>query len=334
MDKSNMKLIKFTSFVILFSLSACFTQSPAPIEYNNVSQAAKKNDISRNNEQRIKYSNSTATAIPEQEPISSVQIKPKGDLETVTFQEGDSITQLASDFAVSENALLLANRINNKSELRAGRKLIIPKIITHIVKENESLISIAHEFHQDQDALIKLNNIAPPYKVSAGDMLEIIIDPDLRKDTTRIVARNIAPEEKPAPSREVTLITSKSTSYIMPSEGFIKKKFGEAGGIKKEGIIIAAEFRVPVKATADGQVTIVANKPESFGNFIIIKHNDNTLSAYAHLNEAIVTKNQIVRKGEIIGHVGKTGDVSQAELYFALKVNNKPVDPLLYINKE
>jgi murein DD-endopeptidase MepM/ murein hydrolase activator NlpD len=334
MDKSYMKPIKFTPFVILLSLSACFTQSPAPIEYNNSSLAAKKGDIRLDSEQRIKYSNTTEAAIPEQEPISSVQIKPKENLEIVTFQEGDSITQFASDFAVSENALLLANRINNKNDLRAGRKLIIPKIITHIVKENESLESIALEFHQDQDVLIKLNNLTSPYKVSPGDMLEIITEPDLRKDTTRVVARNITPEEMPTPSKEVTLIASKSASYIMPSEGLIKKKFGEAGGIKKEGIIIATEFRAPVKATADGQVTIVANKPESFGNFVIIKHKDNTLSAYAHLNEAIVTKNQIVRKGEVIGHVGKTGDISQAELYFALKVNNKPVDPLIYINKD
>ncbi|MDF2964915.1 MAG: uncharacterized protein K0Q51_303 [Rickettsiaceae bacterium] len=328
-----MKRLKLTPFIILLSVSSCFTQPSAPIEYNNSARMEQKR-VQKPAEQRIKYSNSTESAIPTEEPIHSLQVKATNNFETVTFQEGDSLNQLASDFAVSENALIIANRLEPNEVIRPGRKLIIPKVVTHIVKENENLEMIAEEFNQDLPLLARLNNVNPPYRVNAGVVIEIIVEPDLRAANNKVVARNINAQELPKESREVTLIPKKAPTFIMPAQGKLKKKFREAEGIKKEGIIITASLNTPVKAVADGQVTFSGNKPESFGNFIIIKHTNNSLSAYAHLNNVKVNKNRLVKKGDIIGNVGKTGNATEPELYFALKVDGKPVDPIKYTNLE
>ncbi len=325
-----MRALNLTPIIFLFTLSSCFTQPSAPIEYygNTYSKQA--------NENRIKYNSVTEDFIPEQESIHSIKFKAKGNLTTVTFQEGDSLAQIASDYTVSEKALSVANRLSSMEKVSPGRKLVIPKVVTHKVQEDEDIEIIAENYHQDLNILTELNNLKPPFKVFTGDILEIIVEPELRLEANHHIAlRNIDKAELPKlEDKVVTLIPKKAPKFMMPATGAVKTKFRAAEGVKNEGIIIAAEFRAPVKAIADGQVTFSGNKPDSFGNFIIITHADNTLSAYAHLNDLIVNKFQKVKKGDVIGHVGKSGNAREAELYFALKVDNKPVDPLNYMSGE
>lgn len=324
-----MKLLKLMPLTILLSLSSCFTQPSAPIEYNDSSLMRKGSAV-----EKIKYSNKTEIALDQDEPIRSIEAKPVESFEKVTFQAGNSLEQIANDYLVSENSILIANYINDKSDLVPGRELIIPKVTIHRVSENETLESIAIKYNHELNLLAKLNNLQPPFKVRPGEELEIITEPSLKADNARIISRSINPQEIPISPKAVTLIPKKAPIFIMPLAGTIKYKFREASGIKNEGIVFAATFREPVKAVSDGVVTLIGNKPESFGNFVIIKHTDNSLSAYAHLNDVIITKGHQVKQGDIIGHVGKTGNATGPELYFALKLNNKPVDPLTYFNKE
>lgn len=87
----------------------------------------------------------------------------------------------------------------------------------------------------------------------------------------------------------------------------------------------------PVMATASGQV-VTAGYDNSFGNYIIIKHNHGIYTRYAHLNSFRVKKGQLVEQGEIIGTIGNTGISTGPHLHYEIHIGSDVVDPAKYIN--
>jgi len=87
----------------------------------------------------------------------------------------------------------------------------------------------------------------------------------------------------------------------------------------------------PVMATASGQVVTVAFD-QSFGNFVVIKHNHGIYTRYAHLNNHRVQKGQLVEQGDIIGYVGNTGVSTGPHLHYEVHIGSDVVDPAKYIN--
>ncbi len=87
----------------------------------------------------------------------------------------------------------------------------------------------------------------------------------------------------------------------------------------------------PVVATASGQVVTVAFD-NSFGNYIVIKHNHGMYTRYAHLNSFRVKKGQTVDQGDIIGTIGNTGISTGPHLHYEIHIGSDVVDPAKYIN--
>lgn len=107
-----------------------------------------------------------------------------------------------------------------------------------------------------------------------------------------------------------------------------------------EGIDLFAEIGTPVKACRFGRVVlsrVIANKNKKTGsgNYIIIRHQGNIISVYAHLLEVYVQKGDFVRQGELIGAVGKTGNANypdiQPHLHFEVRKDGIPQDPQEYL---
>ena len=65
---------------------------------------------------------------------------------------------------------------------------------------------------------------------------------------------------------------------------------------------------------------------------MIIKHQNNWLSAYAHNDEVYVTKNQQIKQGDIIATVGSSGDAEKSQLYFSLRKGRQAVNPKEYLS--
>ncbi len=86
-----------------------------------------------------------------------------------------------------------------------------------------------------------------------------------------------------------------------------------------------------VLATASGQVVTVGFD-NSFGNYIIIKHNHGMYTRYAHLNSFRVKKGETVSQGQIIGTIGNTGVSTGPHLHYEVHIGSDVVDPAKYIN--
>ena len=101
---------------------------------------------------------------------------------------------------------------------------------------------------------------------------------------------------------------------------------------KRAGIDIQGRRGQPVYAAAAGRGVYSGSGLLGYGKLIILKHNEQFLSAYAHNWELLVKEGERVAKGVQIARMGSSG-VGQVMLHFEIRHNGKPVDPLLYLPK-
>ncbi|HEU4669736.1 MAG TPA: peptidoglycan DD-metalloendopeptidase family protein [Dyella sp.] len=113
-----------------------------------------------------------------------------------------------------------------------------------------------------------------------------------------------------------------------PADGTVIKGFQSGDAIP--GIEIAGHAGNPVRAAADGVVVYSGNGLVGYGELIIVKHNDDFLSAYGHNRKRMVKEGQRVSAGQVIAEMGATG-ASRDELQFQIRRNGNPVNPLDYL---
>ncbi|OSN01557.1 MULTISPECIES: murein hydrolase activator NlpD [Lonsdalea] len=136
-----------------------------------------------------------------------------------------------------------------------------------------------------------------------------------------------------APATEPTPVPSSSnaaiTGWRWPTDGKVIDNFSASEGGNK-GIDIAGSRGQTVVATAGGRVVYAGNALRGYGNLIIIKHNDDYLSAYAHNETMLVREQQEVKAGQQIATMGSTG-TSSVRLHFEIRYKGKSVNPLRFI---
>lgn len=119
------------------------------------------------------------------------------------------------------------------------------------------------------------------------------------------------------------------STWRWPTAGNIIENFSASEGGNK-GIDIAGSKGQAVVSTADGRVVYAGNALRGYGNLIIIKHNDDYLSAYAHNDTMLVREQQEVKAGQNIATMGSTG-TSSTRLHFEIRYKGKSVNPLRYL---
>ncbi|MGC4061630.1 MAG: peptidoglycan DD-metalloendopeptidase family protein [Aquabacterium sp.] len=95
---------------------------------------------------------------------------------------------------------------------------------------------------------------------------------------------------------------------------------------KRKGLAIGGKAGDPVMAAGNGRVVYAGSGLRGYGNLVIIKHNGDYLTAYAHNQTLLVKEDQEVRKGQKIAEMGST-DADRVELHFEIRKQGKPIDP-------
>ena len=120
-----------------------------------------------------------------------------------------------------------------------------------------------------------------------------------------------------------------NVAWQWPTSGNIIQGFSDTDGGNK-GIDISGSRGQSVKAAASGRVVYAGNALRGYGNLIIIKHNDDFLSAYAHNDKILVTDQQEVKAGQEIAKMGSSG-TNAVKLHFEIRYKGKSVDPIRYL---
>ena len=142
--------------------------------------------------------------------------------------------------------------------------------------------------------------------------------------TTQVETTNNTPV-----NANVVAPVASNVAWQWPTQGNVIQGFSNSDGGNK-GIDISGSRGQPVKAAASGRIVYAGNALRGYGNLIIIKHNDDFLSAYAHNDKILVSDQQEVKAGQEIAKMGSTG-TNAVKLHFEIRYKGKSVDPVRYL---
>ena len=142
--------------------------------------------------------------------------------------------------------------------------------------------------------------------------------------TTQVETTNNTPV-----NANVVAPVASNVAWQWPTQGNVIQGFSNTDGGNK-GIDISGSRGQAVKAAASGRVVYAGNALRGYGNLIIIKHNDDFLSAYAHNDKILVSDQQEVKAGQEIAKMGSTG-TNAVKLHFEIRYKGKSVDPVRYL---
>lgn len=97
------------------------------------------------------------------------------------------------------------------------------------------------------------------------------------------------------------------------------------------GVDLAAPKGTPILAAENGVVIYVGKGFSGYGKLIVVEHNENWATLYAHLNKFNVKEGERIKRGEKLGEMGRTGRASGVHLHFEIRFNRQPVNPLMYL---
>ena len=262
-----------------------------------------------------------------------------------TVRSGDTLYSIAWRFELNPEDLARWNKLSNSSLIHPGQRLHTrpypdgtatnkrvkqpsrtirspARIKTVVVTQDETLYSIARQHKLTVQQLASYNNLKKPYVIKPGQTLKLNVTQRVassaRKKNTKI---------QQASSKQV--VSNQVVNWRWPIKGKLIKTFNKRLNDAK-GIDIAGTEGKSIKAAASGKVVYSGNGLISYGNLIIIKHNDLYLSAYAHNRKLLVKEGQKVKVGQIIAELGKTG-ADNPRLHFEIRKNGKPVNPIRYL---
>lgn len=227
------------------------------------------------------------------------------------------------------------------------------RIDEHLVSRGETLYSIAWRYELDVAKLAAANGLTPPYTIHVGQTLTLdtskAVPRRARRDagdrsvTVAKSSRNAEDRRKAGSAGESRPSGSRATLPPQPSlpSGPWSWRWPVTGKVTREydvnrvfkGINIRSSSGTAVKAAGPGVVVYAGSGLRGYGRLVIVKHSDVYLSAYAHNRAIFVDENQSVSQGETIAEVG--GDPADRDrLYFEIRKNGKPVDPLRLLPRQ
>jgi lipoprotein NlpD len=134
-------------------------------------------------------------------------------------------------------------------------------------------------------------------------------------------------EQKPAPVVPAPAAVAGAVDWAWPSSGNVMTPFSEGSN---KGIDIAGKTGDPVQATAAGKVVYAGSGLRGYGKLVIIRHDAEFLSAYAHNSNILVKEGQAITRGQRIADIGNT-DAESSRLHFEIRRQGKPVDPMKFL---
>ncbi|MGY1409782.1 MULTISPECIES: peptidoglycan DD-metalloendopeptidase family protein [unclassified Luteimonas] len=180
------------------------------------------------------------------------------------------------------------------------------------------------------------NGVRAPYTIYPGQRLRLYPQSGSQASRTAATRNTSGTTQRPpvrptqAPPQATTPPPPRSSvSWRWPTDGQILNRF-TAGDPTRQGVDITGKGGQPVRAAGDGVVVYSGSGLVGYGELVIVKHDEQWLSAYGHNRSRLVNEGARVKAGEQIAEMGSTG-ASREMLHFEIRYNGKPVDPLQYL---
>ncbi|WP_320411848.1 peptidoglycan DD-metalloendopeptidase family protein [Blochmannia endosymbiont of Camponotus sp.] len=235
---------------------------------------------------------------------------------TYTVQSGDTLFYIAWITGSNCSNLSKINNIKDINQLKIGQIIRVPHnaALPYFKKYSKNFfVNFNHNDNTLRKILFFIKNQLFFVRTKKNNSFNI-------EDVSHNVTSYIKKSE---------LIVNKN--WYWPTNGIIINAFSNAERGNK-GIDISGILGQPILATASGKVVYAGDTLKGYGNLIIIKHDNNYLSAYAHNDTILVTEQQKVKMGDKIATMGYSG-TNEVKLHFEIRYKGKSVDPLYYLKQ-
>ena len=256
----------------------------------------------------------------------------KKDFQYYKVIKGDNLYSISKKFNIPIQKIIKSNKITSPFKIFPNQKIFLPRNKVYTVKKGDTLYSISRKFKTDLFSLSVLNKLNNVNQIKVNQKI-LIPDYILKPKKIRQKEKPLQKTENKKIIKKKLLTNKVDTDFIWPVKGKILNNFGsETPGFFNDGINISSNLGTSVKASLDGEIVYSGNEIPGYGNLILIKHSKNWITAYAHLEKIVKKKGNYVKKGETIGLVGKTGNVSEVQLHFEIRKGKEAVNPLKYLS--
>jgi lipoprotein NlpD len=308
--------------VILLS-AGCASRTPAPVDDRRPAPASQP-----------KLPVTQATPVP---GAAAAQAARPG---YYTVKRGDTLYSIALEHGADYRELAQWNKLGDPSKIRIGQELRITS------PEDRSAAQVGSARVPGEIESRPLGTSAPqpaaaapaaaadagmktapkalrlPYSEQNLALLaKAEIRPEVKPDA-KPDAKPELPVAKPAAERDPEAI-----DFAWPARGKVLAGFAEPN---QKGLDISGKPGDPVLAAAAGRVMYTGTGIRGYGKLIVIKHDNNFNSVYAHNREILVKEGQNVTRGQRIAELGDT-DADAPKLHFEIRKSGKPVDPARYL---
>lgn len=275
------------------------------------------------------------------ETILTILLKNKSLAESIS--ETQNIIDLNSGLSNKLTDLKdLNNQLFDKLTQSSGKKQKV-EIENKTFKANKQL---AQTQKTDKQSLLEqTKNQEKNYQSMISDLTkqQDAISEEIRKIEDELRSKfdpNLLPAKRPGVfAWPIKMQSEGGTGYITQHFGEIsylyKDKVNGHNGLDIGGVGIGT----PIFAAEDGRVTAVDNNDRNtwnkyqYGKYILINHGNNFSTLYAHLSIQVVSKNDMVKRGDLIGYTGKTGYATGPHLHFGLywtpSISMKSISPAM-----
>ena len=196
------------------------------------------------------------------------------------------------------------------------------------VQRGQNLYRIATDHGITMRDLAAWNGIRSPYTIHPGQRLRLY--PGGGTSVARNTTVRSPPPRKPTSTpKPVAAPVATTFAWRWPVDGPLLAMY-LAGEPTRQGIDIGGREGAPVRSAADGVVVYSGSGLVGYGELVIVKHDEQWLSAYGHNRKRLVDEGQAVKAGQQIAELGHSG-AARDMLHFEIRYNGKPVDPLRYL---
>ena len=233
-------------------------------------------------------------------------------------REGDTLTSIAKLFRVSPSTILWANDLPRNAVFKVGQTLIILPVtgVRYTVESGDTLVSIAKKFGSDATDIANFNGIDDGVVIVG--MKLIIPDGEIAVAAVVAAPASTKPTSGLATTLNVPLGTAVQNGYYLrPIVGGVKTQ----GIHGYNGVDLAAPTGTPILASAEGDVIVAKSGGWNggYGSYVVIQHSNGSQTLYSHESKVIVSVDQHVEQGQVIGYVGATGKATGPHVHFEIR---------------
>ena len=261
-----------------------------------------------------------------------------------TVNTGDTLWSIANRYKLSMQDIIHVNNLRAPYLIDVTQRITLPPPNTYKVREGDSLYTISRTFNVSLTELSRLNNMRAPYTIYKGDVLRLpsrrpsnaVYNYADNSSSAPVAARKPTPRsvKKKINARVPSRSSGKFSWPLQNRTGRIISSYGpKKGGLHNEGLNIAASRGTPIIATENGVIVYADNELQGYGNLVLIKHADRWMTAYAHMDKITARRGAVVKRGDVIGTVGSTGNVDKPQLHFEVRRGTSALNPAKYMSK-